>query len=151
MVAPCTGWRGCIGRLIFIGHYLQKSPIISGSSVERYLQLKAFEKSSPPFRHQSQMQAEKSYFHFYISFHCIHTNMYVYTRSSCTKCKCKQTSVFLSFFFLNPLYLYTYLPFFVHKGAAELGADASRHQFSLVLFFNPLYLYTHQHACVHKG
>jgi len=48
-IVACTVWRRCIECRIFMRHFPQNNPIISGSFAERDLQLKASYASLPPY------------------------------------------------------------------------------------------------------
>ena len=58
IVSRCVqGWRGLIGSLMFIGHFLRKWPIFSGSFVEIDLQLRGSYGSSPPCTYHCKAQS----------------------------------------------------------------------------------------------
>jgi len=59
LLLPATGWPRSIVFLICIGHFTQKSPMMSGSFAERDLQLKASYTFWPPCSKSERMQCKK--------------------------------------------------------------------------------------------
>ena len=61
LLTACTWWQILTGCLIFIGHFPQKSPRISGSFAKIDFQLEASYASSPPYMNiQCNLTTEKS-------------------------------------------------------------------------------------------
>ena len=74
-----TVWCRIIGCPIFVGHFPQKIPVISGSFAKNYLQLKASYGSSPLCTR---------YIHIYVYiFICTHIHIYIYIYIYIHECK----------------------------------------------------------------
>ena len=74
--ARTMGWRRPIWCLIFIGHFVQKSPVICGSFAKNDLQLKASYGSLSPYNMSctSYMHAICIYIYTHIAHVCIYTS-----------------------------------------------------------------------------
>ena len=77
-----TGWQKPIKYLIFTGHFLQKSPMISSSFAKNDLRLKASYESSPPcnFAHWSNPIScmHAGFWYYWVGMLLIYTHIHIY-------------------------------------------------------------------------